>query len=197
MRTGPTVAVLVTAFFGMACGTLPNRMTPLDPASSPVTKPLEGTCVEVGVVDPRDDRSIYLMGAFNILRIDGTDYLSFVRSQFEASARSRGACQIGFVKTASVSVSIRDLVFDSAWGWPFTAHQCRVALDVVAAKGPSSILRELQLRRAARLAFPTDPRVGKLENLWNVPHCLSAQVRELAESFYEDAQVQELLTQEE
>lgn len=197
MRAGRIVTVSMTACLGMACGTLPNRMTPLDPLPSPGTRPLDGTCVEVEVVDPRGDRSIYLMGAFNMLRTDGSDHLSFVRRQFEASARSRGACQVGSVKAASVQVSIRDLVFDSAWGWPFTAHQCRVALDVVAARASSTVRRELELRRGARLSFPTDPPIGKLENVWNVPHCLSAQVRELAESFYEDREVQDLLTRDE
>ncbi len=190
--------LLLLTGLGAGCAALPNRMIALAPVPTHPMQSLEGTCLKVEVVDGRDDKSIYLMGAFNVLRTQGEGHIEFIRSEFETSATARGAknsslCQFASVPTA-IRVTINDLVFDSAWAWPLTAHQSRVALGVVAEKGPETIRRELELRRAMRVTCPTDKPRDPFQ-VWGVP-CLSTQVRELAASFYDDPQVQGFLKPE-
>ena len=72
----------------------------------------------------------------------------------------------------SVQVAIRDLVLDSAWGWPITAFEFDIALDVEAANNSRTMKHELKKNYGPRFGFgsiqkPTGHQMGcRNDALW-------------------------------
>jgi hypothetical protein len=194
--------VLLICLLGVCagCGTLPNRLKRLGPVSASPSGPLADLCLSVEVEDAREYKAIFVMGAFNIIRTKARDHIDFIRSEFEMAARARGAkvgeqC-LNSLNTRSVHVAIRELVYDSAWWWPITAHEFDVAMDVRIQNGSRTMMHESNDHSSTRAFFGGyTMKENSYRHISDLPELCSLTTRRLVESFYNDSQVEAFLKQ--
>ena len=181
----------------IGCALGPSRLKDLGHVSASSNGPLKGLCLSVEVKDDRDDKSIYLMGAFNIFRQEAQHHIPFIRSEFGMAAKARGAkvggnCPNGPLGGRSVHVAIQDLVYDTAWGYPITDHEFDVAMDVKLFNGSRTMMHEIKHHSGTRALCEGDCSNFSLQDL---PKRCSLEIRRLVESFYDNSQVKAFLKQ--
>ena len=186
-----TISVLIAC---TGCG--PNHMKRLRPIPANDSRSLTDLCLKVEVTDEREDQDIYEFGAFNMFGIKAEGHTDFIKSEFEMAATARGA-EFGpcwdrdHLNKRSVQVAIRDLVLDSAWGWPITAFEFDIALDVEAANDSRTMKHELKKNYSTRFGFGLHTETDGAPD--GLPERCSLEARKLIESFYDNSQVEAFL----